>query len=406
MTENELNARLKSEAETAITNRTLKKAVMSRPRSKENVKTVLTAFEKLGDIFFKSEAFMKDGKNIQKILTKAEALDFISRSAPKEYKQINLIAEGQAFEVIISDKGKFRFTGSLEGAKPVSLALSQDKKKSYIITPETDGEFLYELGITDKTGRIHDKKQSKFRQINKFLEQIEAVLPSLLKEGTLHICDLCCGKSYLTFAVYRYFTHHRGRDVDMLGIDLKKDVIEYCSSVAARLGYGGMRFECGDVSAFSPDTPPDLMISLHACDVATDFALAGAVKSGAKVILSTPCCQHQFNSEMRCDTLSFLTEHSILKQKLAAAATDALRAKLLEIYGYKVTVCELIDPEETPKNVLIRAIKIKRGSDIKALTEQYKNACSLLGVTPMLAKLLPLPDNLPKEIPLQKRKKG
>jgi hypothetical protein len=175
----------------------------------------------------------------------------------------------------------------------------------------------------------------------------------------------------------------------MYGVDLKKDVIDYCSEVAKKLGYVGMRFECGDVSKFTPPETPDLMISLHACDVATDFALAGAIKSGTKVILSTPCCQHELNRDMDCSELSFITDHSILKQKIASAATDALRALMLEIHGYKVTVCELIDPEETPKNVLIRAVKTGGKRNTKDKLDRYNAACELLGVTPTLARLVP-----------------
>ena len=179
----------------------------------------------------------------------------------------------------------------------------------------------------------------------------------------------------------------------MYGVDLKKDVIEYCSEVAKGLGFNGLRFECGDVSRFTPPVTPDLVISLHACDVATDYVLAGAIKTDAKVILSTPCCQHELNSQLKCDALSVITEHSLLKQKLAVAATDALRAKMLEIYGYKVTVCELIDPEETPKNVLIRAVKGERqkGERIERLKKEYVATCDLLGVSPKLFDLLGLP---------------
>ena len=389
--ENGLDLRLKNEITDALDRKALKKAVLSRPRDKSVQKNVLTVLEKGGTLCFKSELFTRDGKCIQGVISVSEGVKLLTEKAPLEYKQINLLASDRTMEVIISDKGKFRVTGSLVGASEAQLSASQDRKKSYIITPETDGDFLFALGITDRSGRIHDKKQAKYRQINKFLEQIEAIKEHLPKEGTLTVCDLCCGKSYLTFAVYRYFTAHEGRKVRMYGVDLKKDVIEYCAEVAKKLGYVGMRFECADVSSFVPPEVPDLMISLHACDVATDFALAGAIKSGTKVILSTPCCQHEMNREMDCAALSFITDHSILKQKVASAATDALRALLLEIHGYKVTVCELIDPEETPKNVLIRAVKTGGRRNVKDKLERFNAACALFGVTPTLAKLVPPP---------------
>ena len=390
----EAKERLKSEFDQALAGKKLRKTVLSRPRSKDEVKTTLTPFEKDGKVYVKSEAFMKDGKAIQRILSCEEASVTVF-GAPEQYRQINLVADGGSIELIVSDKGKTRFTGSMQNAKTANLSASQDNQKRYAITPETDGDFLYLLGITDSSGRIHDKKQAKYRQINKFIEQIEAVSEAL-PDGPLCICDLCCGKSYLTFAVYRYFTHHKGRQVRMYGIDLKKDVITYCTDVAARLGWSGMTFECGDVSTFTPPEPPDLVISLHACDVATDYALAGAVRSGAKVILSTPCCQHELNSSMDCEALSFVTDYSILKQKIASAMTDGLRARLLEIHGYKVTVCELIDPEETPKNVIIRAVKSGKRRDTGAMIEKYNAACELLGVQPTLSKLLPLPKEQPK----------
>ena len=387
--ENDLILRLKNEINNAIENKALKKAVLSRPRDKSVMKQVMTVIEKDGAVCFKLETFTRDGKSLQLILPLSDGVLHLTDVAVKDFKQINLIASDKTMEVIISDKGKFHVTGSLIGAAETDISTSQDRKKSYIITPETDGDFLYALGITDRSGRIHDKKQAKYRQINKFLEQIEAIKEHLPKDGMLTVCDLCCGKSYLTFAVYRYFTAHEGRKVRMYGVDLKKDVIDYCSEVAKKLGYVGMRFECGDVSKFTPPETPDLMISLHACDVATDFALAGAIKSGTKVILSTPCCQHELNREMDCSELSFITDHSILKQKIASAATDALRALMLEIHGYKVTVCELIDPEETPKNVLIRAVKTGGKRNIKDKLDRYTAACELLGVTPTLAKLVP-----------------
>ncbi len=383
---NEAKQRLKTEFLSAVSGRLLKKAVLSRPKSKEQGKTVFTPFEKDGSLLIKSEEFTSDNKALQKILSIDAAAELIF-SAPERFKQINLTAQSGGLELIISDKGKFRFSGEIKSARQTDYAARQDAKKNYLITPEQDGEFLYMLGITDKNGRIHDKKQAKYRQINKFIEQIEAVSDALPSDE-ICVCDLCCGKSYLTFAVYRYLTFHKGMTVKMYGIDLKKDVIDYCRQAADRLGWGGMRFECGDVLGFTPPQKPDLVISLHACDVATDYALAGAVKAGARVILSTPCCHHEINSQIKCTALDFVLEHSILKQKISTAVTDALRARLLEIYGYKVTVCELIDPEETPKNVLIRAVLNKRIGNRAEKIEQYKAACALLNVSPTLAKLL------------------
>lgn len=376
--------------ERAVNTEVLKKAVFSRPRNKDIVKSTAELFFKNSEKRVKLETFLRDGKAIQKILTASEFLSEFVAQAENRYRQINLIAKNKTVEILISEKGKVHVSGSLSGAETVTLADVQDKEKNYILTKENGRAFLSALGILGGNGEIHDKKQAKYRQINKFLEHIESVKDNFCDKDELCICDLCCGKSYLTFAVYWYFTAVLGKRVEMYGVDLKRDVIEYCSDVAKKLGYNGLRFECGDVSRFTPPKTPDLVISLHACDVATDYVLAGAVKNKARVILSTPCCQHELNNQLKCDSLSFITEHSLLKQKLAVAATDALRAKMLEIHGYKVTVCELIDPEETPKNVLIRAVRNERRQAARAekLSKEYLAACELLGVKPTLLSLL------------------
>ncbi len=376
--------RLVSELRGALSKNILKKAVLSKPRDKKILKASAEPFISSGEVRIKLTEYLRDGKAVQRIISAENAPETLCDMAFDSYGEINLIAGGKTLTLMISEKGKTHFSGGLDGAKVVELASGQDKNKNYILTPERGGEFLSVLGITDQNGRVRDKKQAKYRQINKFLEQLEAVRDKLPREGKLTVCDLCCGKSYLTFAVYWYFTAVLGREVDMYGVDLKPDVIEFCTELKDRLGWDGMHFSCGDVSKFVPPSPPDLVVSLHACDVATDYVLLGAVKSGARVILSTPCCQHDLNSKMKCKELSFLTEHSVLKQKLASAATDALRAKYLEIHGYSVTVCEFIDPEETPKNILIRAVKHssreRTGKSIPALTEEYKNALDFLGV--------------------------
>lgn len=398
----EAKKRLENEINTALRDKILRKAVLSRCRDKTVLRTTAVPFEKAGELFVRCETLKRDGKAFHNILNANDAPEYIAALAFGSYGQVDLLASDRSLALLISEKGRTRFTGTLSGAEKLHPAGSQDKSKNYILVPGQDGGFLARLGIASENGVIHDKKQAKYRQINKFLEQIETIYDRLPKSGTLRVCDLCCGKSYLTFAAYWYFAFRRGRETEMYGVDLKSDVIAYCSALSEKLGWSGMHFLTGDVSSFTPPERPHLVISLHACDVATDYVLAGAVRSGAEVILSTPCCQHELNAQLDCPALGFLTEHSMLKQKLAAAATDALRAKLLEIFGYKVTVCELIDPEETPKNLLIRAVKshgkwdlsgsasagTEAAGGVQALLEEYNAACRLLGVTPTLAKLL------------------
>ena len=215
--------------------------------------------------------------------------------------------------------------------------------------------------------------QAKFRQINKFVEHIESVLDKLPKEQ-INIYDLCCGKSYLSFAVYHYFKNVLHMDVNMICVDLKADVIEYCSNLASRIGFDSMEFVCGDIMKYEMKHKPHLVISLHACDIATDIVLNKASENGADVILSTPCCHHELNHKLNCPTLDFVAKHSMLRQKMCDALTDALRLLKLEACGYRVDSLELIDPEDTPKNIMLRAIKKKKVDldKLNQLKEKYE----------------------------------
>ena len=210
---------------------------------------------------------------------------------------------------------------------------------------------------------MHDKKQGKFRQINRFLEYLDGVYPSLPKDGELTVFDLCCGKSYLSFAVYYFLTELKSRRTSMLGIDLKSDVIKWCSALASELGFVGMRFACDDVKNTPRGLVPDMVISLHACDIATDIVLDTAASLGAKVILSTPCCHRYLNGKVVAKELSFITEYPHISGKLCEAITDSLRLARLKAGGYSVMALELTDPENTPKNTLIKAVKNPKMSE-------------------------------------------
>ena len=240
--------------------------------------------------------------------------------------------------------------------------MANNRQKQHILTGAEP--FLQALDVSDKNGRVYDKKQSKFRQINRFLELLRDVEEHLPAKGTLHVCDLCCGKSYLSFAVYHYLTAIKGREVRMVCVDLKPDVIENCSAIAKKLGLDGLTFLCGDVAKYQPedDAHVHLVVSLHACDTATDLVLGKAMEWQSEVILSTPCCHHELNHTLDCPELSCIAEHSMLRQKLCDAATDAMRLLLLEAHGYTTAALELIDPDETPKNVMLRAIRKKNPS--------------------------------------------
>ncbi len=335
----------------------LKKAVLSRSNDKSIKKAIVTPRLIGGRPKIQSEIFMTDNKAIHKNTEQTDAVGLCDICSV--YMQINVITSVGECEYKRSKNGKETLIGAnklkFDAAEPQNVnILKNDKEKNYILSG--DEAFLKHLGISDERGRVHDKKRPKFRQINRFLEHIRDIEKHLPAEGILKICDLCCGKSYLSFAVYYYFTAIKGREVSMTGVDLKGDVIEYCNSVSAALGFDGLEFICGDIMLYQTEKPPSLVISLHACDVATDIVLEKASEWRTPVILSTPCCHHELNHKINCDELSFISEHSMLRQKLCDAATDALRLKLLESKGYSCDALELIDPEETPKNIMLRAV--------------------------------------------------
>ena len=276
-----------------------------------------------------------------------------------------------------ADKLSRKLTASTEDS-PFERAIEElDRRKSYILSGSED--FLIRLGISDKNGRVHDKKQGKFRQINRFLEYLEGVYPSLPEDGELLVYDLCCGKSYLSFAVYYYLTVMKKRRVSMLGVDLKRDVIDWCDALARELGFGGMRFVTDDVTNTPTDRSPDMVISLHACDIATDIVINTAARLGARVILSTPCCHRYMNGKVVTPALSFVSENAHISNKLCEALTDSLRVLRLKSFGYSVVATELTDPDDTPKNTLIKAIKVKMSDgEIEKKKREYESALKFL----------------------------
>ena len=363
----------------------LKKAVLSKPLDKANVKCTLTLRLVGGKTVLQAETLRADNKALHENI----ATDDVERIAQiaSDWAQINLITTQGECELRSSKKGKVTLIGGDKLARameqndvPCAKVESNNREKNYILSGSEP--FLKLLDVSDENGRVRDKRQSKFRQINRFLELIRDCIGHLPSEGTLRICDLCCGKSYLSFAAYHYFTEVLGRDVKMTGVDLKPDVVAYCNEVAKKLGFDGLEFLHGDVNKYECDEHVHLVISLHACDIATDFVLNKATEWQADVILSTPCCHHEMNHTIECEALSFIAQHSMLRQKLCDAATDALRLKRLEACGYSVCALELIDPEETPKNIMLRALK-RRNFDIsspeaKRLQEEYLTAKAFL----------------------------
>ncbi len=339
----------------------LKKIILSKPDSSDEVKSVISPKVISGERVLQLETFSKDNKAYHRNIKVSLERELLSLFAG--YSQINIVSTAGDVQYMRSKGGRETVIGEkkvrdklLKGATEVTSE-ENNAKKQYILSGNED--FLKKLGVSDENGRVRDKMQAKFRQINRFVEHIESVLDKLPKEQ-INIYDLCCGKSYLSFAVYHYFKNVLRMDVNMICVDLKADVIEYCSNLAKRIGFDSMEFVCGDIIAYEMKYKPHLVVSLHACDIATDIVLNKASDNGADVILSTPCCHHELNHKLNCPTLDFVARHSMLRQKMCDALTDSLRLLKLESCGYKVDALELIDPEDTPKNIMLRAIKKKK----------------------------------------------
>ncbi|MBQ8302380.1 MAG: SAM-dependent methyltransferase [Clostridia bacterium] len=347
--------------ETAFRREALKKLVLSRPKEGEVSRISCRLVAHRGKRMLAMEYSLPGDTVSHKNLTEGE-LSSLSEIIDN-YRQVNLITTAGDAELKCSKSGKETVLGGDNLKKKLNFETplfesaieALDKKKNYLLSG--DEEFLVRLGVSSKDGRVHDKKQGKFRQINKFLEHIEEIYPRLPKDGQIKIYDLCCGKSYLSFAVYHYLTQVKGREVYLYGADLKRDVILWCEGLARELGYSGMHFEVGDITKIVPDEKPDMVISLHACDIATDVVLNTAMRLGADIILSTPCCHRYLNGKVVAKELKFITDYPHIQNKLCEAITDALRLARLKAGGYSVSALELTDPENTPKNTLLRAIK-------------------------------------------------
>lgn len=373
-----------------IENQSLTKLTLSKPTDK----TVLRATGRLtqikGELYVTLERFYTDGKARHENIPAQQAAEALAALIPEQFREMNILTTGGECRVLTSKKGKVTVLNRIKAASAAPAALEHNRQKQYILPADKPVDFLMALGVQDENGRIFDKKRSKFRQINRFLEIVADVERSIVTEEELYILDLCCGKSYLSFALYYYFTVIRGCRVVMDCVDLKQDVMEYCAGVAEKLHYDGLHFMTGDIRAFEVRRQPDLTVSLHACDIATDIVLAKGMDSGSRVILSTPCCHHEMMHQLKKQgkPTDFLLEHSILKQKFADAATDALRCRVLQIQGYEVQAMELIDPEETPKNVMIRAVKGGKLLPVQEekLRREYREVCNLLGVRPYLGE--------------------
>lgn len=283
------------------------------------------------------------------------------------FRQLDIYTRDWEATALVGKKGNVTWKKRKTEASRIP-DLSHNRKKQYLLDESVPVGFLQDLGVQTADGKIVKSRYDKFRQINRFLEFIEDILPALPTERTIRIIDFGCGKSYLTFAMYYYLKILKHYDVDMIGLDLKQEVIGYCNGLCEKYGYANLHFYQGDIKDFDGAEDVDMVVSLHACDTATDYALAKGIKWGASVILAVPCCQHELNGQMRCDALETVLSYGLLRDRAAALFTDALRAELLESEGYDAQILEFIDMEHTPKNIMIRGIR--RDRDAKSAAEQ------------------------------------
>lgn len=368
-----------------ILNREFIRAVFSNPRVKDNVvKAKLRPTEQKGELLFQLESFTKT-QAFHKNLTVEETKDELAKLL-EEFRQVQVETVSEDITVLISKKGKATIKRKRKKVQAKAADLSHNRKKKYILEEGIVVPFLQDLGVMTQDGKIVRTKMDKFRQINRFLEFVEDILPQLDKDKELTLLDFGCGKSYLTFAMYYYLKVLKGYNIRIIGLDLKKDVIEHCNQLRTKYGYERLNFYEGDIASYKGVESVDMVVTLHACDTATDYALAKAVKWGAKVILSVPCCQHEANRTIADETLSPVMDYGILKERFAAIATDGARAKLLESKGYQTQILEFIDMEHTPKNLLIRAVKTGK-PDAKAY-EEVQNMSRMLNIDLTLKKLL------------------
>ena len=307
----------------------------------------------------------------------------------RDFKQMQIDTTERAITVLVSKKGQVTIRERACERVRAQADLQHNRTRRYLLPEGTPVPFLVKLGVMTPEGKVVRARYDKFRQVNRFLEFVEDICPALEQGRELSVIDFGCGKSYLTFAIYYYLHEIRGYDLRVVGLDLKEDVIAHCSALAREFGYEKLTFQTGDIADFEGVDQVDLVVTLHACDTATDFALAKAVAWNARAILSVPCCQHELNSQIQNETLQPVLRYGLLKERMAALVTDGLRAALLEEQGYRVQVLEFIDMEHTPKNVLIRAVRSDDGPAQDRGVSAAVDACmEFLHVRPTLAGLL------------------
>ncbi len=373
------------EAVWSFFNENLERMILSNPlRPQELSKVKIRPVLMKEGLCFQAEE-QRGAKAFHRNLSQEEGTDYVLGLLKKSFRQCELASSAQTGLILVSKKGKPSVKlKKRQGAVPVRIN-PHNRKKQYLLEEGIPVPFLVDLGVMTHDGQVVKSRYDKFRQINRFLEFIADVLPELPKDRPVRIIDFGCGKSYLTFGIYYYLKCLKGLDVRITGLDLKEDVIRHCGQLAKKYGYEDLEFLQGDIAGYEGGNQVDLVVTLHACDLATDYALEKAVSWGAKVILSVPCCQHELNRQMENELMAPVFGYGLIKERMAALYTDAIRAQVLEYKGYGTQILEFIDMEHTPKNILIRAVRRSGRGDNG---EELRRLMDFLQVQPTVVRLL------------------
>ncbi len=385
MEREELIAELKN-----VINESLLRIVISNPRIKDGITKIKIRPVMLNGVLSYQSTEYIGTQVFHKNYDDDEIARYVEKMIVNSFKQCEILTRNVTETILVSKKGKITLNrkksdvNSVKIPENIKMDLNHNRKKNYILEEGIPVPFLVDLGVMNNKGEVLKPKYDKFKQINRFLEFIRDVVMELPGDRELKIIDFGCGKSYLTFAIYYYLHDLCGLDVSITGLDLKKDVIEKCNNLSNKYGYDKLTFKLGDIAEYQGANQVDMVVTLHACDTATDYALYKAVIWNAKVILSVPCCQHEVNKQIKNELMSPVLEYGILKDRLSAIMTDAIRAEMLKTKGYKTEILEFIDMEHTPKNLLIRAVKKNEKGD----KEKIDKLISEFEIQPTIVSLL------------------
>lgn len=378
---------LKKQLENIINKNEIEGASISNPLKKTEDK----AFKiKMSPVNIKGELKYQISEYIgQKVIHRnvepESIFDEITAAMEDNFKQCNITANRYC-TILMNKKRQFTLTGVKENINAVMMPKEHNKVKNYIIGEGEYVDWMYQLGLMDKNGVVLKHRQKKFRQINKFLEMLKDIEREIPENSV--IVDMGCGKSYLTFAMYHYFNIIHNKNVEIRGYDLKKDVVEYCNCLSEKFGFKNLKFYCQDIAEIeNTDERIAMIITLHACDTATDYAIYHGIRWGCRVMMNVPCCQHELFHQMKNESMNIMLAHGIIKERFAALLTDSIRARIIEIMGYRVQVMEFIDMEHTPKNIMIRSVKTGRKAD-KKLLDDLERIIREYNIEPTLYKLL------------------